>query len=112
MAEMKPKETEKLEQEVGIAVGMEAMVVINITTEADLANGTRGKVVELVGTGPTRTRSPQQGQGADLLMIPTSGGDLQALSWHFSSVPRVVGRAPADFPHRKNTFYPQKTGTG
>ena len=48
MAGMKPKETEKLEQEVRISVGMEAMVVINIATEADLANGTHGKVVELV----------------------------------------------------------------
>ena len=48
MAGMKPKETEKLEQEVRIAVGMEAMVVINIATEADLANGTHDKVVELV----------------------------------------------------------------
>jgi hypothetical protein len=48
VAGMKPHETEKLEWEVEVAVGMEAMVVINITTKADLANGTCGEVVGLV----------------------------------------------------------------
>ncbi|KAF8219414.1 hypothetical protein L208DRAFT_1340417, partial [Tricholoma matsutake] len=45
MAGMKPQETEKLEWEVEVTVGMKAMVVINITTEADLVNGTHGEIV-------------------------------------------------------------------
>ena len=48
MAGIKPNETEKLEQEVRIAVGMETMVVINITTKADLVNRMHNEVVELV----------------------------------------------------------------
>jgi hypothetical protein len=31
-----------------VAIGMKAMVIINIATEADLANGTRGMVTDIV----------------------------------------------------------------
>jgi hypothetical protein len=48
IAGTKPKDTEKLEQIVEIAVGMSAMVIVNIATEADLTNGTRGEVVDIV----------------------------------------------------------------
>jgi hypothetical protein len=44
---MKPHEMEKLEWEVEVVVGMEAMVVNDIATKADLANGTHGEVVGL-----------------------------------------------------------------
>lgn len=48
MGRMKLNETEKLERQVEIAMGTKAMVVINITTEADLANGMHGEIVGLV----------------------------------------------------------------
>lgn len=48
IAGMKPTNTEKLERKVEIMVRMKVMVVINIATEVDLANGTCGKVAELI----------------------------------------------------------------
>ena len=35
-----------MKMKVELAVGMKAMVVLNIAMEADLANGTRGIVIE------------------------------------------------------------------
>ena len=69
MVRMKPKETEKLEWEVRIAVGMEAMVVINIATKADLANGTHGKVVELV-LDPQEPDHCNEARGQICLQLP------------------------------------------
>jgi hypothetical protein len=48
VAGTKPKDTEKLEQTVEMAIGMSAMVILNIATEADLTNGTRGEIVDIV----------------------------------------------------------------
>ena len=48
VAGMKEKQTGRLQERMQISVGMKAMVVLNIATEADLANGTRGEIVDLV----------------------------------------------------------------
>ncbi|RDB16871.1 ATP-dependent DNA helicase PIF1 [Hypsizygus marmoreus] len=45
---MNEKRTGKLPERVQIAVGMKAMVLLNIATEAELANGTRGVIVDIV----------------------------------------------------------------
>ncbi|KAJ3561239.1 hypothetical protein NP233_g10314 [Leucocoprinus birnbaumii] len=42
------QDTKRLAERVELAVGMKAMVVINIATEADMANGTRGTVEEII----------------------------------------------------------------
>nr|GAT47621.1 predicted protein [Mycena chlorophos] len=42
------KQSGKLNERVEIAVGMRAMVLFNISTEADLANGTRGEIIDIV----------------------------------------------------------------
>ena len=42
------KQTAKVAEWVELAIGMKAMVIINIATEADLANGTRGTVTDIV----------------------------------------------------------------
>ncbi|KAF8803196.1 hypothetical protein BYT27DRAFT_7068478, partial [Phlegmacium glaucopus] len=39
---LKDEATKNLRGQVEIAVGMRALVVLNIATEADIANGTRG----------------------------------------------------------------------
>jgi PIF1-like helicase len=44
IAGLKDESTRSLRMRVELAVGMKAMVVLNIATEADLANGTRGTV--------------------------------------------------------------------
>ncbi|KAJ6580050.1 hypothetical protein DFH09DRAFT_1444451 [Mycena vulgaris] len=44
---MKTKQTGKLDEHVEIAIGMRGMVLMNLSTEGDLANGTRGEIVEI-----------------------------------------------------------------
>lgn len=48
IAGLKDDVTKNLRMRVELAVGMKAMVVLNIATEADLANGTRGTIEGLV----------------------------------------------------------------
>lgn len=48
IARMDSKRTSNLEHRVEIAVGMKAMILANIATEADLANGTRGTVTDII----------------------------------------------------------------
>jgi hypothetical protein len=48
LASMKTDDTAKLPYRVEVAIGMEAMVTLNIATEADLANGSRGKIKDIV----------------------------------------------------------------
>ncbi len=45
---MRMKQTAWLDHKVEIAVGMHAMVLMNIATEADIANGTRGTIDSIV----------------------------------------------------------------
>ncbi|KAJ6486488.1 hypothetical protein C8R47DRAFT_955134, partial [Mycena vitilis] len=47
VAGMAIKKTAKLAERVELAIGMRAMVLMNIATEADLANGTRGEIVDI-----------------------------------------------------------------
>lgn len=48
IAGMSRWETKKLEGEIELVVGMRAMVVINIATEANLSNGTRRSIVDII----------------------------------------------------------------
>ncbi|KJA13633.1 hypothetical protein HYPSUDRAFT_532240 [Hypholoma sublateritium FD-334 SS-4] len=43
VAELEAKQTGKLKDEIQLTVGMKAMVLLNLATEADIANGTRGE---------------------------------------------------------------------
>ena len=48
VAGLEGKQTGKLPAIVRIAIGMKAMVVLNIATEADIANGTRGEIQDII----------------------------------------------------------------
>ena len=48
VAQMDVADTERLQNRVEIAIGMEAMVTQNIATDASLANGSRGVVVDIM----------------------------------------------------------------
>lgn len=48
IAGMKTKETQSLEPEVELAVGMAVMVMSNVATDSDLANGQRGTIMDIV----------------------------------------------------------------
>ncbi|RDB28920.1 ATP-dependent DNA helicase RRM3 [Hypsizygus marmoreus] len=47
VASMTSKHSGKLPERVQLAVGMKAMVLINIATEAEIANGTRGVIIDI-----------------------------------------------------------------
>ncbi|KAJ7692075.1 hypothetical protein B0H17DRAFT_1133340 [Mycena rosella] len=47
VAGMKARDTNKLTERLELAIGMRAMVLMNISTEGDLENGTRGVVVDI-----------------------------------------------------------------
>ena len=48
IAQQKDANTGKLPAAVHMAIGMKAMVLLNIATEADIANGTRGEIVDII----------------------------------------------------------------
>ena len=48
IAEQKDKDTGKLTAVVHMAIGMKAMVLLNIATEADIANGTQGVIQDII----------------------------------------------------------------
>jgi ATP-dependent exoDNAse (exonuclease V) alpha subunit len=48
VAGMSKKHTGKLPGQLELVVGMKAMVTMNITAEADLANGMRGEIIDIV----------------------------------------------------------------
>lgn len=48
IAGMVTKNTGMLDAEIELAVGMAVMVLMNISTEVDLANGTRGTIVDII----------------------------------------------------------------
>lgn len=48
IAHMKPDETNHLPNRIELAIGMKAMVLLNLATDADLANGSRGIITDIV----------------------------------------------------------------
>ena len=42
------KTNRKLNDEILLAIGMKVMVLLNLATEADIANGTRGEIKEII----------------------------------------------------------------
>ena len=48
IAEQKDRDTGKLPASVHMAIGMKAMVLLNLATEADIANGTRGEIQDII----------------------------------------------------------------
>lgn len=48
IAHMKPDETNRLPNMIEMAVGMKAMVLLNMAMDADLANGSRGSIVDII----------------------------------------------------------------
>ncbi|KAJ6497949.1 hypothetical protein C8R47DRAFT_920566, partial [Mycena vitilis] len=47
VAGMKTRQTDKLAERTEVAIGMRGMIMLNLATESDLANGTRGTVTDI-----------------------------------------------------------------
>ena len=69
IAHLKDDVTKNLKMRVELAVGMKAMVVLNIATEADLANGTRG-IVRGIVLDPRENETPPDEEGHIHLKYP------------------------------------------
>jgi hypothetical protein len=86
------KQTAKVAEKVEVAIGMKAMVIINIATEADLANGTRGTVTDIV-LDPRETLDEPDEDGAMLLKYPPAlllfKPDVKAKE-HFPGLPEGI----------------------
>lgn len=69
IAKKMTKETANLAHRVEVAVGMRVMVILNIATESDLANGTRGTVVDII-LDEREKDSPDVVNGVTMLSYP------------------------------------------
>jgi ATP-dependent exoDNAse (exonuclease V) alpha subunit len=69
IAGLKDETTRNLKMKIELAVGMKAMVVLNIATEADVANGTRGTVEGFV-LDPRETNTSPDEEGCIRLKYP------------------------------------------
>jgi PIF1-like helicase len=60
IAEQNDKHTGKLSVSVHMAIGMKAMVLLNVATEADIANGTRGEIQDIILDEREETSEPDE----------------------------------------------------
>ena len=66
---MKEKSTKGLQDRIEMAIGMKAMVVMNLATEADVANGTTGTIEEIL-LDPREPSTVPDAEGRVQLMYP------------------------------------------
>ena len=69
IAGLKDEATKNLKMRIELAVGMKAMVILNIATEADLANGTRG-TVQGIALDPREAHTTPNEEGHIVLQYP------------------------------------------
>ena len=60
VAKSNQKDTGKLAEIVEIAIRMKAMVVLNLATKADIANGTRGIIHDIIMDEREETHAPRE----------------------------------------------------
>jgi hypothetical protein len=48
VARLHEKKTKKLNDRIEMAIGMKAMILVNLSTEGDVANGTRGTITDII----------------------------------------------------------------
>ena len=69
IAQSTEKQTGDLRDRTIVAIGMKAMVVLNVATEADIANGTRGTIHDII-LDPREPPTEQGENGAIVLKYP------------------------------------------
>ena len=68
IAGLKDYVTKNLKMRVELSVGMKAMVVLNITTDTDIANGTRGTVKGFVLDPREKSTTPDEDDGCNICL--------------------------------------------
>ena len=69
IAELNEKFTGGLRDRIELAIGMKAMVILNLATEADIANGTRGVIKDII-LDPWEPMTPADKEGRVVLQYP------------------------------------------
>ena len=96
IASMSEKKIGGLPNHTAISIGMKAMVTWNISTDADLANGAMGEVVDIV---LNQWEDPSMVEGMNVLLkYPLA----MILIKPVNQVSRPVSRAHTDFPNREH----------
>lgn len=97
ISKLKPDKTGKLAHRVELAVGMQVMITINMATEADLANGSRG-VIEDIVLDPREVLGPAREddeQGTIRLRYPPAMILFKPFHYEFEPFPNL---APGTIP--------------
>lgn len=69
IATLNEKKTNRLQERIEIAIGMKMMVLLNLSTEADIANGTTGTIEDIL-LDPREENCTVDENGAALLKYP------------------------------------------
>lgn len=92
----------KLHTRIEIAIGMKAMVTVNISTEADLANGTRGTVTDIILDHREELDASEIASGVVTLLYPPEMIVFKPLK---STFPRFEGLKDGEIP-----LFPSEVG--
>ncbi|SJL04870.1 uncharacterized protein ARMOST_08241 [Armillaria ostoyae] len=95
VAGLNEKKTGKLTDVLEIAVGMKAMVTLNIATESDLTNGTRGTVEDIVLDPHEPIPQPNEHNIVDLTYPPAL---IKFRPMNNTNVPMFEGLSPGVLP--------------
>ncbi|RDB26275.1 ATP-dependent DNA helicase pfh1 [Hypsizygus marmoreus] len=102
IAGMRVKETANLNADVHLALGMNIMVTFNIATEADLANGTRAIVENIVLDPRDQFVQPDQVSGVITLRHPPAMVTIRPCRGTFPSIPGMESGILPVFPSEGN----------
>ena len=94
VAGTKSEKTGHLAEQIMLSIGMQAMVVLNVATDVDLANGSRGEVTDIV----LDPREPFRPNAGDEAHIPTFHGCLSPFQWMSIYISRPSFRTPSNLP--------------
>lgn len=93
IARMKPEQTARLPNKVELAIGMKAMVLLNIAPHVDLANGSRGTITDIV-LDPRETARPDT-SNIVILQYPPAAVIFQPYNCNDITLPGLpVGMVP------------------
>jgi hypothetical protein len=97
IAGMKVKDTKNLTNRIELAIGMQAMITYNVATEADLANGSRGTIEEIIlDPRDTSTTADCDEDGVIWLQYPPSMIVFKPNHHEFAPFPGLIPIFPSE----------------
>lgn len=108
IAHLKIDETNRLPNKIEVAIGMKAMVLLNIAPGADLANGTRGVIVDIILDPRETAHYTDTGATSVILQYPPSVILFRPLHHPGFSIPGLSDGVLPLFPTQKTFSLPGK----